>query len=32
MIEKLNLKMVTDFYEMTMAHGYFCTDMAEDIA
>ena len=32
MIEKLNLTMLTDFYEMTMANGYFCTDMAEDIA
>lgn len=32
MIEKLNLTMLTDFYEMTMANGYFCTDMAEYIA
>ncbi len=32
MIEKLNLTMLTDFYEVTMANGYFCTDMAEDIA
>lgn len=32
MIEKLNLTMLTDFYEVTMANGYFCTDMTEDIA
>lgn len=32
MIEKLNLTMLTDFYEITMANGYFCTDMADDIA
>ena len=32
MIEKLNLTMLTDFYEITMANGYFCSDMAEDIA
>jgi len=24
--------MLTDFYEITMANGYFCTDMADDIA
>ena len=32
MTEKLNLTMLTDFYEITMANGYFCTDMADDIA
>lgn len=32
MIEKLNLTMLTDFYEITMANGYFETDMADDIA
>ena len=32
MIEKLNLTMLTDFYELTMANGYFESDMAEDIA
>lgn len=32
MIEKLNLTMLTDFYEITMANGYFCTGMAEDTA
>lgn len=32
MIEKLNLTMLTDFYEVTMANGYFCSDMADDIA
>lgn len=32
MIEKLNLTMLTDFYEITMANGYFESDMAEDIA
>lgn len=32
MVEKLNLTMLTDFYEITMANGYFCTDMADDIA
>ena len=32
MIEKLNLTMLTDFYEITMANGYFCSDMADDIA
>ncbi|MDO4544899.1 MAG: nicotinate phosphoribosyltransferase, partial [Bacillota bacterium] len=32
MIEKLNLTMLTDFYEITMANGYFCTDMKDDIA
>ena len=24
--------MLTDFYEITMANGYFCSDMADDIA
>ncbi len=32
MMEKANLTMLTDFYEITMANGYFCTDMADDIA
>lgn len=32
MVEKLNLTMLADFYEITMANGYFCTDMADDIA
>lgn len=32
MVEKLNLTMLTDFYEITMANGYFCTSMADDIA
>lgn len=32
MIEKLNLTMLTDFYEITMANGYFSSDMADDIA
>lgn len=32
MIEKLNLTMLTDFYELTMANGYFESNMAEDIA
>lgn len=32
MIERLNLTMLTDFYEITMANGYFCSDMAEDTA
>ena len=31
MMEKLNLTMLTDFYEITMANGYFCTDMADNI-
>ena len=31
-MEKANLTMLTDFYEITMANGYFCTDMADDIA
>lgn len=32
MIEKMNLTMLTDFYEITMANGYFEAGMAEDIA
>lgn len=32
MIEKLNLTMLTDFYEITMANGYYNSDMADDIA
>ena len=32
MKEKLNLTMLTDFYEITMANGYFQSGMAEDIA
>lgn len=32
MIEKLNLTMLTDFYELTMANGYFEWGIAEDIA
>lgn len=32
MIEKQNLTMLTDFYEITMANGYFESDMADDIA
>ncbi|MDD4366292.1 MAG: nicotinate phosphoribosyltransferase [Eubacteriales bacterium] len=32
MIEKLNMTMLTDFYEITMANGYFETGMADDIA
>ena len=32
MMEKTNLTMLTDFYEITMANGYFCTDMADNIA
>lgn len=32
MVEKLNLTMLTDFYEITMANGYFCSGMADDIA
>jgi nicotinate phosphoribosyltransferase len=31
MFEKVNLTMLTDFYEITMANGYFETGMAEDI-
>lgn len=32
MICKENLTMLTDFYEITMANGYFEADMAQDIA
>ena len=32
MKSKLNLTMLTDFYELTMADGYFETGMAENIA
>ena len=32
MIEKLNLTMLTDFYEITMANGYYTADMADEIA
>lgn len=32
MKEKMNLTMLTDFYEITMANGYFQSEMAEDIA
>ncbi len=32
MIENLNMTLLTDFYELTMANGYFETGMADDIA
>jgi nicotinate phosphoribosyltransferase len=32
MMEKLNTTLLTDFYELTMANGYFETGMADDIA
>lgn len=32
MIEKVNLTMLTDFYEITMANGYFEADMKGNIA
>ena len=32
MEKKINLTMLTDFYELTMANGYFETGMADDIA
>ncbi len=32
MIEQINMTLLTDFYELTMANGYFETDMADDIA
>jgi len=32
MSDKLNLTMLTDFYELTMANGYFESGMASDIA
>ncbi|MBQ9016105.1 MAG: nicotinate phosphoribosyltransferase [Firmicutes bacterium] len=31
MIEKLNLTMLTDYYEITMANGYFTAGMADEI-
>ncbi len=31
MVEKINMTMVTDFYEITMANGYFKNGMTEDI-
>ena len=32
MIERLNLTMLTDYYEITMANGYFTADMSDEIA
>ncbi|MGI6731853.1 MAG: nicotinate phosphoribosyltransferase [Anaerovoracaceae bacterium] len=32
MIEKINVTMLTDYYELTMANGYFKKGMANDIA
>ncbi|MBR0597621.1 nicotinate phosphoribosyltransferase [Sinanaerobacter chloroacetimidivorans] len=32
MIEHINMTMLTDFYELTMANGYFETGMSNDIA
>ena len=32
MIKKMNLTMLTDFYEITMANGYFQTELADEIA
>ena len=32
MIEKLNLTMLTDYYEITMANGYFTAEMTDEIA
>lgn len=32
MIEKLNLTMLTDFYEITMANGYYESEMSDDVA
>ena len=32
MIEKLNLTMLTDYYEITMANGYFTAGMSDEIA
>ena len=32
MEKNINLTMLTDFYELTMANGYFATGMADDIA
>lgn len=31
-MQKINYTMLTDFYELTMANGYFENGMAEDIA
>ena len=31
MIEKLNMTMLTDYYEITMANGYFTAGMADEI-
>jgi nicotinate phosphoribosyltransferase len=31
-IEKLNLTMLTDYYEITMANGYFQSEMSDDVA
>ena len=31
MVEKINMTMVTDFYEITMANGYFDCDMKDNI-
>lgn len=32
MVERINMTMLTDFYELTMANGYFETNMTDDIA
>ena len=32
MDKRMNLTMLTDFYEITMANGYFESGMADDIA
>jgi nicotinate phosphoribosyltransferase len=32
MIEQINTTLLTDFYELTMANGYFETGMADDVA
>lgn len=32
MMEQINMTLLTDFYELTMANGYFETGMANDIA
>ena len=32
MVERINMTMLTDFYELTMANGYFENGMSEDIA
>ncbi|MEA4922540.1 MAG: nicotinate phosphoribosyltransferase [Eubacteriaceae bacterium] len=31
-MEKLNLTMLTDFYEITMANGYYESEMSDDVA